>query len=494
MGIITSDKKTYWPDGCVPYQIDIDESVFPTTVSRVNTAIAAWNDLAVGITLIPRANQTNYISFQSFGGAALDFCFSTAAGMAGGIQIVLVPENPNPNISCRIEHEIGHAVGMIHEHMRSDRDDWVTIDFDNVDPVKAANFIKMSDAASVNVGNYDYLSMMHYCRRAFAVDPTKDVFIAPPSGYVDLLCSLSPGPFSPGDQATAAELTAGNSHVYKLFPHGEVNHTVDMRSWSDGWTTSAPFTIGSKTYLFFLKKGDGWMIVREINADGSFGAIVDNKDWSSGWTSAAIYTIWGKNYLFLLKEGNGRMHVNEINANGTIGALIDNKDWSSGWTSAAIYTIWGKNYLFLLKEGDGRMHVNEINADGTIGTMIDNQDWSSGWTSASTFAIGGKNYLFLLKAGDGRTHVNEINADGKIGPVIDNRDWSSGWTTAKTYAIGGQNYLFLLKNGNGRMHMHQISPDGKIGPRIDQRIWSPGWTTVSFYSTVQGTYLSLIKA
>ncbi|MCB0204166.1 MAG: hypothetical protein KDI55_20945 [Anaerolineae bacterium] len=495
MGIITSDKKAYWPDGCVPFQIDIDNSVFPTTVNRINTAVAAWNDLEVGIRLIPRTTQTNYISFQSFGGGTLDFCSSTSAGMAGGIQIILVPENPNPAVSCRIVHEIGHALGMIHEHTRSDRDDWVTIDFDNVEPLKVANFVKANGTGSIDVGSYDYSSMMHYCRRSFAIDPSKDVFIAPPTnGYANLLCSLGAYEFSLGDQATAARFTAGNTHVYKTFPHGEVNHTVDMRSWSAGWTITAPFSIGSKNYLFFLKEGDGWMIVREINSDGSIGEIVDNQDWSSGWTSAAIYTIWGKNHLFLLKKGDGRMHVNEINADGTIGPIIDNKDWSSGWTSASTFAIGGQNYLFLLKESDGQMHVNRINADGTIGPIIDNKDWSSGWTSASTFAIGGQNYLFLLKESDGRMHVNRINADGTIGALVDNRDWSSGWTTAKTFAIGGQNYLFLLKRGNGRMHMHQITPNGKIGSMIDLRMWSPGWTTVSFYSTVQGTYVSMMKA
>lgn len=490
MGLIVRDKKLYWPDGCVPYQIDIDPHDLATTYGYVTQAIENWNELDVGIRLIKRTTQTNYVSFQSSGGDVLN-CTS-AAGMTGGLQVINVPTQDSESLPCRIEHEIGHALGFKHEHQRSDRDNYVTIDMSNVESIKAYNFWTVSDSAYIRVGSYDYDSIMHYGDTAMAANKDEPVFIPPPhNGYEKDIGASS---FSDGDKKSAKELVKGNSHVYKLAPNGEINHPVDMRQWTDGWTTSLTFTIGTKQFLFLLKASDGRMHVNEINGDGSVGKLVDNQDWSSGWTSAAIYTIWGANYLFLLKRSNGIMHVNKINSDGTIGPIIDTADWASGWSSVATYGIGGTNYLFLLKENSGTMHVNRINWDGTIGSIVDKADWTSGWTSAAIFSIFGTNYLFLLKNGDGTMHVNRINGDGTIGKIIDNRDWSAGWTTAKTFAISGSNFLFLLKKGNGRMHLHQINGDGSIGPRIDQRIWSSGWTTVSPYSTSQGSFLSLIKA
>jgi len=58
-------------------------------------------------------------------------------------------------------HEIGHSLGMWHEHMRSDRDDYVRINWENMMPEESAknNFMKMD---TLNLAEYNYGSVMHY--------------------------------------------------------------------------------------------------------------------------------------------------------------------------------------------------------------------------------------------------------------------------------------------------------------------------------------------
>lgn len=66
-------------------------------------------------------------------------------------------------------HEIGHAVGLWHEHQRDDRDLRVTVWIDNVITDKWHNFAKKGEGG-IDVGPYDYDSIMHYAPRDFCVD------------------------------------------------------------------------------------------------------------------------------------------------------------------------------------------------------------------------------------------------------------------------------------------------------------------------------------
>jgi choriolysin H len=59
-----------------------------------------------------------------------------------------------------ILHEIGHALGFYHEHNRSDRDDYIKIHYENIEPGQIRQFQKQENA--VFDTNYDYLSIMHY--------------------------------------------------------------------------------------------------------------------------------------------------------------------------------------------------------------------------------------------------------------------------------------------------------------------------------------------
>ena len=87
-------------------------------------------------------------------------------GFQGGEQILSIGE------SCFskgvIIHELLHVLGFWHEQSRLDRDDYVTVKWENIYPKKEKNFKKYS----MNVFNekYDYGSIMHYGTHAFSRD------------------------------------------------------------------------------------------------------------------------------------------------------------------------------------------------------------------------------------------------------------------------------------------------------------------------------------
>ena len=68
-----------------------------------------------------------------------------------------------------IQHELLHVLGLFHEHSRPDRDQYVDILWDNIDPAFELNFKKGTDEYMETFGlPYDYKSLMHYPKNAFS--------------------------------------------------------------------------------------------------------------------------------------------------------------------------------------------------------------------------------------------------------------------------------------------------------------------------------------
>jgi hypothetical protein len=68
-------------------------------------------------------------------------------------------------------HEIGHAIGIYHEQSRDDRDEYVTVQYDQIREGRAAQF-DMRGGLAEDRGPYDYESIMHYRRSAFSIGGT----------------------------------------------------------------------------------------------------------------------------------------------------------------------------------------------------------------------------------------------------------------------------------------------------------------------------------
>ncbi len=87
-----------------------------------------------------------------------------------------------------ILHEIGHVLGLIHEHQRSDRCEFVTVDMNNCN--RPPDFCRHTK--STNITDYDFASVMHYARDTGA--KTMDDVIVPLPPYIQWLKTMGLDP------------------------------------------------------------------------------------------------------------------------------------------------------------------------------------------------------------------------------------------------------------------------------------------------------------
>ena len=163
-------------------------------------AAAEWATFA-NLHFILRTTQSNNVTVEVNAGLEGG---QSAVGMVGGQQFLSVGPNAwNRGTLC---HEIGHTLGLIHEHQRSDRDSFVGILTNNIVGGGIGNFVLLTD--SRNQGAYDFLSVMHYARNYLSVDPALDTIVTLPvyTNYINIMGEPGAVVLSAGDRAGMAAM------------------------------------------------------------------------------------------------------------------------------------------------------------------------------------------------------------------------------------------------------------------------------------------------
>jgi Astacin (Peptidase family M12A)/Divergent InlB B-repeat domain/IPT/TIG domain len=125
----------------------------------LTAAISAFNSAFGGlIQFVPHSGESNYVNITV-----------EAGGSGEGFSDVGISSIQPNTLDCGDGcteatwlHEMGHTLGLLHEHQRPDRDTYITLNLANADlPNVPGNFTLFSFDYQT-LGLYDYASVMHY--------------------------------------------------------------------------------------------------------------------------------------------------------------------------------------------------------------------------------------------------------------------------------------------------------------------------------------------
>jgi hypothetical protein len=179
-----------WPGGVVPYVID--PALSAAQRQTYLDGIREW-ELAGNVRFIARTSETDYV-FLKYD--------PQGPNRVSGSQPQVVEINALTR--GQICHEMGHSLGLTHEHIRQDRDGFVNVLTSHIIP--GNEFWFDIDPAGVASGGYDFESVMHFGRDLFSISPGVLDTLSPQPGFERYQVRMGNFALSPGDRAVIAWL------------------------------------------------------------------------------------------------------------------------------------------------------------------------------------------------------------------------------------------------------------------------------------------------
>ncbi|XP_035825150.1 MAM and LDL-receptor class A domain-containing protein 1 [Aplysia californica] len=214
-----------WYNRTVPYEFAPDFSL--DGVRRVKSAMFDIQN-STCIRFKRREKEVDYIRFVQH----KQGCYSSV-GLKGGLQEVSLGDGCLRHGT--IIHEILHLLGLWHEHSRIDRNEYITVMWDNIPKEHRENFEIRNRVHSHEIFlsmPYDYGSVMHYSNNTFALDRHKPTLVSrqklPPGVVMGQRVGLSPGDIDKLNALYRCDITNCSS------PQPLKNGQIDGRDFSVG--------------------------------------------------------------------------------------------------------------------------------------------------------------------------------------------------------------------------------------------------------------------
>lgn len=241
-----------WPDvggvAQIPYVVSQGNADVAVAIARFNTVFAG------ALQWVPRAAEADYVDISLDPNDHSGSGFSSL-GRVGGRQVIGGSIDVNAGT---LLHEMGHAIGLFHEHSRPEREAYLTLATTHVIGSLLPN-LDVVRSEGQSLGLYDLASIMHYGPFTFSKDGEPTMESIPPgqpiselgdysAGDIDAVLRLyqrTPGTVTvtsnpPGLQVLLDGVTVTTPHTFA--PALDSTHTLDV--------VATPQTLGGKHYVY----------------------------------------------------------------------------------------------------------------------------------------------------------------------------------------------------------------------------------------------------
>ncbi|MGH8544606.1 MAG: M12 family metallopeptidase, partial [Gammaproteobacteria bacterium] len=335
-----------WRGGIVPYEINPDLG----NEATIEEAIVTFEQ-QTNLRFVKRYLQDDYIRFskQTRGNA------NSRAGRQRGRQFV----NASLNAVGVLLHEIGHAVGLMHEHQRSDRDDFVIFHEDRV--TEEPEQYEEEDTAD-RTEKYDFESLMHY----HAGDPSNPIF------------ESRTGIPAPGDIGSKGALTITDKTILEhLYPAAPVIRRTDGEGGAGEVHQTSIVAVASVNNTAILantvQNGSGkyQVVLWRVRDNGVIQRMGDPSGATGGAASNPQIVAVGPQFVSAMADADGELLL--ITHADDFARLMDSADQAGKVHGHHVVALSDSRVLTTCISGAGRLLLIAwaIEPDGSVVRLAD---------------------------------------------------------------------------------------------------------------------------